>query len=655
MNANKFRFGKAATVVIENEEYRLLQLVGDVWNCTNTKTGLFTSITATQLLEGYRNGSIKVGHSSVLMPVEAAYQAMQTSVALDMLSPAKQKEIKARRQFLGYLAEQYGVSPAARWIQYAIDQEWSSANGYADKKPSVQMVRRWLKRYQASGNNILALNDMTHLRGNKQTKIGKKVAQLCMDALHAMYLKPERGTLTHTLSLARDLVRNENTFRNELNKLPIPGITTLRSLINRMPVEEVYAIRYGAEAARVKFRHSINSTISEYPMDRYEIDHTRLDIMVVDPQTGIILGRPWLTLMIDTCTKAMVGFFLSLESPSCSALAGALKHALLPKTYLSSRYPDIRNRWGMHGLPIVIVCDNAMEFHAASFAAACLTLGIELKFMPRKTPWWKGAIERAIGTLNSSVSSLAAAGRTFHSIQEKGDYDPKKKAVMTLEAMEQIITMWIVDHYHQRQHRTIGTTPQWKWDSMIDPERILYLEDPQILDGITGHLAQRTVSHYGIEINCVHYNCTALQLQHRNGLKKATIRWNSENIGKITVALPMGALLEVPATPRFQKVNGISLKQYRLSRQDLINKGLSADNQEELDSAIVRIVNFANETAKTTRVAKRKFERQTTTLISVENPTIPTLPEWAATYVPQEVSSVAKKAPSFDPIFISQA
>lgn len=47
--------------------------------------------------------------------------------------------------------------------------------------------------------------------------------------------------------------------------------------------------------------------------------------------------------------------------------------------------------------------DDGAEFDSDSLKAACMALGIEIRYAPRKTPWFKGKIERFLGTLNASL------------------------------------------------------------------------------------------------------------------------------------------------------------------------------------------------------------------------------------------------------------
>jgi putative transposase len=57
-----------------------------------------------------------------------------------------------------------------------------------------------------------------------------------------------------------------------------------------------------------------------------QMDHTKVDVTVVDPITRLPVGRPTLTLAIDVATRMAIGFHLSLDPPSLTAVALCLTH-----------------------------------------------------------------------------------------------------------------------------------------------------------------------------------------------------------------------------------------------------------------------------------------------------------------------------------------
>jgi putative transposase len=47
-----------------------------------------------------------------------------------------------------------------------------------------------------------------------------------------------------------------------------------------------------------------------------QIDHTVIDLIVVDERDRQPIGRPYLTLAIDVFTRCVVGMVVTLEAPS---------------------------------------------------------------------------------------------------------------------------------------------------------------------------------------------------------------------------------------------------------------------------------------------------------------------------------------------------
>lgn len=599
----RFRFKPGLTVTIEGKQYKLLRLIDKAWHVENTLTGAFSTLSVDELIAYYLTSGIGISGASQVSPLIKADKD-HIFVTFEALDPQVQETLKSKRQFLETYLHHYGEHRSLSGIQSAIDHYWAGICPQLPQ-PSASSVYRMLVSYLRSEKNILSLLGNKHRRGNRKRRLNIHVEKLCLDAIQEIYLKLERGTKKATLSKARVLVREENRLRPKEHHLPIPTESTIQQILNQLPAQDVYAARYGVVAARRKFRNSIHSALVERPLQRVEIDHTRLDLFIVDEITGLVVDRPWLTLVIDVYTRAILGFCLTLSPPGLPSLAAALKMSILPKASLCQGIEKLVNQWEMHGIPESIVCDNGYEFHGRGFEQACYMMGINIAYCPRKTPWWKGTIERAIGTLNREISGLIPGGRTFHSIAEKGEYDPKKHAIITMSTLRQCIIRWIIDVYHPSHHRGIDTSPLSKWMFSASPEDILIPENPHLLDAITGQIDMRNVWHYGVELNHVIYNSLELG-QLRDRFKgKATIRWNAEDLGSITVMLPGGGVLNVPAIPKFKNVNGLSLYQYKLCRQDLINKGIDPENSIEIDLSIQKIRDAFAEDAKRTRKTLR--------------------------------------------------
>ena len=115
--------------------------------------------------------------------------------------------------------------------------------------------------------------------------------------------------------------------------------------------KEVTRRRIGAAAARQRFTPVGTSSLQPtLPLEVVQIDHTVVDVLVVDELERLPLGRPWLTLAIDVASRMVTGFYVSLDAPSILSVALALTQAVLPKDlWLCDR--ELEMTWPACGLP----------------------------------------------------------------------------------------------------------------------------------------------------------------------------------------------------------------------------------------------------------------------------------------------------------------
>ena len=180
------------------------------------------------------------------------------------------------------------------------------------------------------------------------------------------------------------------------------------------------------------------------------MDHTPSDIIVVDDNSMMPLGRPTITSALDEHTRCPMGFYAGFEPPSCLSVMRCLKHAILPKTYVSRECPSVKNRWDCYGVPELVVVDNPPEFHSSHFERACLEIGTDIQYAKVLVPWYKGKIERFQGTLNHDLMQ-GNPGTTFGNILERDDYDLGRHAVILLSTLREMLHKWIIDVYYRHR------------------------------------------------------------------------------------------------------------------------------------------------------------------------------------------------------------
>ncbi|MCK7491579.1 MAG: hypothetical protein MZW92_07680 [Comamonadaceae bacterium] len=95
-----------------------------------------------------------------------------------------------------------------------------------------------------------------------------------------------------------------------------------------------------------------------------EVDHTPVDLLVVD-ENRVVIGRPTFTVIFDRYSRRVPGYCLSLAGYGVAAVFSALRHAMLPKTYLSTQYAKHQLDWPCFGWMERLLLDNGTEFHTA--------------------------------------------------------------------------------------------------------------------------------------------------------------------------------------------------------------------------------------------------------------------------------------------------
>jgi putative transposase len=362
--------------------------------------------------------------------------------------------------------------------------------------------------------------------------------QLLSSCIQDFYLKPERPRLAALVLEVRRRFAEQD--------LPAPNYRTICKRVETLDLRLATAKREGSKKARELLGPVAISTLQpERPMDVLQIDHTPVDVIVVDQQNRRPIGRPWLTLAIDVRTRMVAGFHVSLWSPSTISLSLALSQAVLPKTsWLADRELQTLD-WPVHGLPRTIHVDNAKEFHAEALVRGCQEYGIRLDHRPPGRPHFGGHIERLIGTMMGAVHLLS--GTTFSNVSEKGSYASEERASLTLPELERWLALQIAGVYHLSIHSALGKTPLAAWQA--DAETTILPRDP--LDETEFFLSflpavPRQIRRDGIHFYNIRYWDNVLSPWAGRLKEPLLVKYDPRNLSRIYVQDPGGRHWPVP-------------------------------------------------------------------------------------------------------------
>lgn len=430
--------------------------------------------------------------------------------------------------------------------------------------PHESTVSKWMQQYRDADENINALLDRHAFKGNRENRLHNEIDALIDQCIHDLYLTPERRSKAVVLEAINQHVAHTNLHRIESERIPNVGIGTLKRKIEALDAFDVCVARYGQRHAQVKFRSSGMGERASLPLERASIDHCRLDVFVVDEQTGLPLGRPWLTVILDECTRMILGYSVSFDEPSAMTVMRALRHAMLPKDEVEG----ICNAWPTWGVIRTLMVDNGLEFHGFSLDHAAGQFGTTVQTCPRRQPWYKGKVERYFRTMQSDLIA-EVPGRTFSNILERGDYDSSKHAVVSLQTLKLVLNIWTVDYYHQRRHTTLGETPARKWARLIGQVDRHLPESAEWVNAAFGKPEKRVLGHQGIQKDSLFYNNDHLTaLRHRHGDRfNVDIVSNDESVGHLYVICPdSGEYIKVDAIDQ-DYARGMTRWQHRKCRE----------------------------------------------------------------------------------------
>lgn len=297
-----------------------------------------------------------------------------------------------------------------------------------------------------------------------------------------------------------------------------------------------------AEAVTPRPGHHVVAT----PWGEWQIDHTLTDVIVVDIVHRRPIGRAWLTVVIDVCTRLVVGFYVSLEPPSLLRAAVAMDVAVQDKTsWLIAAGVQGGLAWPVSGLPLVVHSDRASEFRSRWFALALKNQLVEAVLRPAGKTRYGGHIERLIGTLMGKCKMLP--GATHNSPAARGQYDSKASARLSVDELQAFFAEQILGVYHNTPHAGLdGRTPLEAWTATagdgvgrppVDAEAFRF----DLFPGVERHIGRQ-----GIRLFNEDYCSPQLMEAYLSGVRLVAVKYDPRDLSRIHVKVAKHRFITVP-------------------------------------------------------------------------------------------------------------
>lgn len=324
-----------------------------------------------------------------------------------------------------------------RIIESYINNETTLTNLAKTKSIPVRTLRSWVKKYQAAGLTGLARQQ----RSDKGTP--RQFDQALQKTIEGIYLKKPMLTISNIHGLIKEYCHKHN--------IKPPGYRSICRVISKIPDDLVLLAREGSKVYKQKY-DLLHIRSAENPNELWQADHVLLDFDILNSRNK--LQKPWLTVVMDDCSRAICGYELSFISPSAKKTSLCFRHAMWRKS---------DPRWEILGVPDTLYTDHGSDFTSRHIDQVCIDLKIKLIFSQVGQPRGRGKIERFFRTLDQMMLNMLRG-------LQKGPQN-----TMDLKTFDKIIYDFIIKYNHTC-HPEIKNTPadRWKQNGFL----------PRILDSI---------------------------------------------------------------------------------------------------------------------------------------------------------------------------
>jgi putative transposase len=332
--------------------------------------------------------------------------------------------------------------------RYRLIKPWLDSTEVQPKpsRPKTRSERRFLRAWRSAeeryGSGYVGLLPQFKARGDRRSRLLPAVQEVCERLIGEQYVN------------ARNLIKSRvyEAIKLELQSrgLTAPSFQTVSRLIDRARSYETEKVRVGRRGAYhlrpgVEPEQRVLPTHGEYAFQRAEIDHTQIDLEMVDSETSKNLGRPWISVMLDTSAELPLAFVLSYAAPSERTLMALLR--------------DCVRRWGR--LPETISSDNGSEFGGENYETRLALLNVKYERRPPSHPRGSSSIERFNLTLTTqAIHPMLGNTKLMKNPRAVSDeVNPKNLAVWTLPSYYKHAQEYFFDVYPNMEHAGLRTTP----------------------------------------------------------------------------------------------------------------------------------------------------------------------------------------------------
>jgi len=389
------------------------------------------------------------------------------------------------------------LRPRGRWRDLLSDARQVSGRSRAS-------IVRWLRKYRAGG--LIALAPRWRWSRPEWARDSQIVKQI-----RAIYLGPPSAEEHSRLTSKKVWKRIHDLAREKGWKAP--SYATVKRIIAEINPAVRCMAREGEKAYYDRYELVVRYEVDR-PNERFHIDHSKLDILLVRP--GQKPAHPWLTAVLDARSRALMGYHLALVEPSALEVSLALRMAILPKK---------GDDWPMCGIPEEVFVDNGQDLVGKHMEGVAANLDFEL-VPSRNGPRHNAKLERFFGTVGTGFLR-GLPGYTGPNVQKRS---PNAQAKLGLEEFERLFRGWVGETYHKERNSTTKESPLERYRHDFVPRLPASERELDLL--LICESAPRNISSEGIRVHTQTYVSPELAPYVR---ERVVVRYDPRDLSEIQV------------------------------------------------------------------------------------------------------------------------
>lgn len=227
----------------------------------------------------------------------------------------------------------------------------------------------------------------------------------------------------------------------------------------------------------------------------FEGDHKKVEVWIRTPNSRKIV-RPWITLFIDSWSRAIAGVAVSIQ-PNQSVILESMRVSFGKQPHsgpadfasevdsaleeapgenivggLGSAFQYWPNISPVNCIPDLIRLDRGLDFMADAISSACVGLQIQIEHTEAYTPNLKGKVERVFGSMRTMLFATMPYYTEGPKLKDGRLDIPKNVEPLGYVVFVQKVLDWVRRYNFELEHRELGMTPTAKWNRGTKPVRV---------------------------------------------------------------------------------------------------------------------------------------------------------------------------------------